>query len=251
MSPAERPVPGSGGPVVDPADLPDWLVPIRDGARSITGEQISRFLPPPGGDARPGAVLMLFGEGPDGPDLLLTERAHDLRSHPGQLSFPGGKLDPEDDGPVAAALREAEEETGLDPGGVEVLALLPELWLPPSNFAVTPVLAWWRDESPVAVVDPREVHTILRVPLEDLLDPGNRVTVVHPARSYSSPGFLVGPEHDLVLWGFTAGLINQLFDFVGLTRPWDQSVRVEVPEHMLSGREVDRIRRGTEPGVDR
>jgi hypothetical protein len=96
------------------------------------------------------------------------------------------------------------------------------------------------------VVDPREVHTILRVPLEDLLDPEHRVTVVHPARDYSSPGFLVGPEHDLVLWGFTAGLINQLFDFVGLTRPWDRSVCVEVPGHMLAGREVDRIRRETD-----
>jgi 8-oxo-dGTP pyrophosphatase MutT (NUDIX family) len=230
----------------EPEQLPAWLIPIRDGARSITGEQLSRFLPPRGGDARPGAVLMLFGEGPKGPDLLLTERAHDLRSHPGQLSFPGGSVDPGDDGPVAAALREAAEETGLDPAGVHVLATLPQLWLPPSNFAVTPVLAWWREESPVAVVDPREVHTILRVPLDELLDPAHRVTVVHPSRSYSSAGFLVGPEHDLVLWGFTAGLVNQLFDFVGLTRPWDPSRRVEVPGHMLAATEVDRIRREVE-----
>ena len=57
-------------PATDPGDLPDWLVRIRDGARSITGEQLSRFSPPPGGDARSGAVLMLFGEGPAGPDVL-------------------------------------------------------------------------------------------------------------------------------------------------------------------------------------
>ena len=122
------------------SDLPGWLRPIADGARAITADELTRFVPPPDSDARRGAVLMLFGEGPAGPDLLLTERAHDMRSHPGQVSFPGGSLDPTDASPAAAALREAEEETGLDPAGVEVFAELPELWLPPSNFAVTPVL---------------------------------------------------------------------------------------------------------------
>jgi 8-oxo-dGTP pyrophosphatase MutT (NUDIX family) len=212
--------------------LPDWLVPIRDGAHTIRAEDISRFVPPEGSDARRGAVLMLFGEGPHGPDLLLTERAHDMRSHPGQVSFPGGKIDDTDASPTAAALREAEEETGLDPAGVEVIATLPELWLPPSNFAVTPVLAWWKDPSKVDVVDPREVHAVLRVPLEELLDPRHRVTVVHPL-GYSSPGFLIGDDKDLILWGFTAGLINKLFDHVGLTRPWDASVEQELPDYMF------------------
>ena len=127
--------------------FPDWLEPIRDGARSITAEDISRFVPPEGSRTRKGAVLMLFGEGPKGPDLLLTERAHDMRSHPGQVSFPGGSIDDTDASPEAAALREAEEETGLDPGGVEIFATLPELWLPPSNFAVTAVLGWWKEPS--------------------------------------------------------------------------------------------------------
>ena len=69
-----------------------------------------------------------------------------MRSHPGQVSFPGGSIDPGET-PREAALREAEEETGLDPAGVEVFGELPELWLPPSNFAVTPVLGWWREPS--------------------------------------------------------------------------------------------------------
>jgi hypothetical protein len=159
-----------------------------------------------------------------------------MRSHPGQVSFPGGSIDATDASPVAAALREAEEETGLDPSGVEVFGTLPELWLPPSNFAVTTVLAWWREPSPVAVVDPSEVHTVLRVPLEELLDPRHRVTVVHPL-GYSSPGFLIGDSKDLILWGFTAGLINKLFDHVGLTRPWDPSVEQQLPDRMLGLRQ--------------
>jgi 8-oxo-dGTP pyrophosphatase MutT (NUDIX family) len=218
------------------SDLPDWLVTIRDAALTITGRDLTAFLPPEDSGARPGAVLMLFGEGPVGPDLLLTERAHDMRSHPGQISFPGGSIDETDESPTAAALREAEEEVGLDPSGVDVLATLPELWLPPSNFAVTPVLAWWREESPVGVVDPREVHAVLRVPIDELLDPAHRVMVTHPS-GYSSPGFLIGDGKDLILWGFTAGLINRLFDYVGLTREWDTSVTRELPAYMLGMRQ--------------
>ncbi len=212
--------------------LPDWLEPVREGARTIRAEDISRFVPPEGERTRKGAVLMLFGEGPRGPDLLLTERAHDMRSHPGQVSFPGGSIDPTDASPEAAALREAEEETGLDPDGVEVFASLPELWLPPSNFAVTTVLGWWHRPTTVDVVDPAEVNAVLRVPVEELLDPRHRVTVVHPI-GYSSPGFLIGDEKDLILWGFTAGLVNKLFDHVGWTRPWDASVQQELPDYMV------------------
>lgn len=217
-------------------EIPAWLARIRDGARTVSGADLTSFLPPEGSDARPGAVLMLFGEGEQGPDLLLTERAHDMRSHPGQVSFPGGSVDETDASPVAAALREAEEEVGVDPSGVDVLATLPELWLPPSNFAVTPVLAWWREECPVGVVDAREVHSVYRAPIEELLDPAHRITVRHPA-GYSGPGFLIGPDKDLILWGFTAGLINKLFDYVGLTRAWDTSVIRELPGYMLGIRQ--------------
>lgn len=219
-----------------PEEIPDWLVPIRDAAGTMTGEDLTRFLPPEGAGARPGAVLMLFGEGPAGADILLTERAHTMRSHPGQVSFPGGAVDATDPSPTAAALREAQEEVGLDLAGVDVLATLPELWLPPSNFAVTPVLAWWREPAPVGVVDPAEVHAVYRTPISELLDPDHRVTVTHPS-GYSSPGFLIGDDKDLILWGFTAGVINKLFDYVGLTRPWDATRTRELPGYMLGVRE--------------
>jgi 8-oxo-dGTP pyrophosphatase MutT (NUDIX family) len=214
--------------------IPDWLVPVRDAVRAITADDLSRYVPPEDGDAREGAVLILFGEGPHGPDLLLTERAHHLRSHPGQVSFPGGKIDPSDADAVAAALREAEEETGLDPSGVEVIGSLPELWLPPSNFAVTPVVAWWARPSPVSVVDPDEVEQVLRVSVEELLEPAHRVTTVHPL-GRMGPGFLLGERRDLVLWGFTAGIISRLFEYVGWTRQWDPEVTFPLEDRMIWG----------------
>jgi 8-oxo-dGTP pyrophosphatase MutT (NUDIX family) len=205
---------------------------VRRGALTITADELTRFVPPEDADTREGAVLMLFGEGPQGPDLLLTERAHDMRSHPGQVSFPGGSIDPEDPSPRHAALREAEEETGLDPAGVDVFAELPQLWLPPSNFAVTPVLAWWREESEVRVVDPAEVHAIYRVPIDELLDPQHRISVRHPT-GWLGPAFLIGDDKDLILWGFTAGIIARLFDFLGWARPWDPRNTRDLPDHML------------------
>ena len=218
--------------------LPAWLEPVRRAAEEITVDELTRFVPPEGATTRRGAVLLLFGDGASGHDLLLTERAHDMRSHPGQVSFPGGSIDATDESPAHAALREAEEETGLDPAGVDVFATLPELWLPPSNFAVTPVLGWWREDSAVHAVDPAEVHAVYRVPVAELLDPEHRVSVRHPS-GWTGPAFLIGDDKDLVLWGFTAGIIARLFDFLGWTRPWDAAVLRDLPDHMLAAhREV-------------
>jgi 8-oxo-dGTP pyrophosphatase MutT (NUDIX family) len=205
--------------------LPDWLQPVADVAASIRPEQLSRFLPPDEG-GRQSAVLMLFGDGPDGPDLLLIQRASTVSSHAGQPAFPGGAVDDTDADVVAAALREAEEETGVDPAGVHVFATLPALWLPPSGFVVTPVLGWWREESPVGVVDAGEVESVVRVPLAELLDPANRVSVSHPS-GFVGPAFEV---RGLLVWGFTAGLLSRLLAIAGLERPWDTSVVRPLPD---------------------
>jgi 8-oxo-dGTP pyrophosphatase MutT (NUDIX family) len=210
--------------------IPDWLEPVARAAREITADDLTRFVAPEDAVTRRGAVLMLFGAQRD---LLLTERAHDMRSHPGQVSFPGGTIDPGET-PREAALREAWEETGVRPDGVEVFAELPELWLPPSNFAVTPILGWWADEGPVGVVDPAEVHAVYRVPLEELLDPVHRISVRHPS-GWVGPGFLIGPQHDVVLWGFTAGIVSRLLDYLGWTRPWDELRMRDLPSYMLQG----------------
>jgi 8-oxo-dGTP pyrophosphatase MutT (NUDIX family) len=211
--------------------IPDWLEPVARAAAEIRADELTRFAVPDDGASRRGAVLLLFGQQRD---LLLTERAHDMRSHPGQVSFPGGSIDPGET-PREAALREAVEETGLRSDGVEVFGQLPELWLPPSDFAVTPILGWWAEESPVGVVDPAEVHAVYRVAVEELLDPAHRVSVRHPS-GWTGPGFLIGPAHDVVLWGFTAGIVARLFDFAGWTRPWDERVLRELPAYMLQGR---------------
>jgi 8-oxo-dGTP pyrophosphatase MutT (NUDIX family) len=208
--------------------VPQWLMPMVDVVSRVTPDDLSRFQPTSGG-WRQGAVLMLFGESESRPDVLIIERAHDMRSHAGQPAFPGGAVDPDDDGPVGAALREASEETGLDPAGVDVLASLPPLWLPPSGFEVTPVLAWWREPTPVSVRDPREVASVHRVPLAELVDPGNRLMVRHPS-GYTGPAFTV---RGLLVWGFTGGLLSRLFALAGWEQPWDHDRVEDLPERVL------------------
>ena len=194
----------------------------------MTPEQLSRFLPPEDG-GRTSAVLVLLGEGAAGPDLLLIQRAADMRSHPGQPAFPGGAVDPGDAGPISAALREAQEETGLDPVGVEVFATLPDLWLPPSGFVVTPVLGWWRTPSPVYAAAPAEVAAVHRVPVAELTDPGNRLVVTHPS-GYVGPAFKV---RGMLVWGFTAGLLDRLLAISGWEVPWDRDRTEPLPASAL------------------
>ncbi|GGM23527.1 NUDIX hydrolase [Promicromonospora citrea] len=190
------------------------------------------------GAARPASVLVLFGvldrltadratepdtAVPADLDVLLLARAATLRSHAGQVAFPGGRAEDGEDA-VAAALREAEEETGLDPDGVEVLGVFGELPMPVSNHVVTPVLGWWARPTPVRVVDVAESAHVFRAPVADLLDPANRFTTVlrRGRQTWRGPGFHVhdGDVTHLV-WGFTAGILDAMFDQLGWTETWD------------------------------
>ena len=201
--------------------IPDWLAPLVQATADIQVQDLTRYAPPEDAERR-SAVLILFGESDGQPDVLLIERAHQMRSHAGQPAFPGGGVDDTDDGPIGAALREAAEETGLDPDGVQVVAVLPDLFVPPSGYVVTPVVGWWRQPSAVTVKDPAEVASVHRVPLAELSDPSNRFQVRHPS-GYIGPAFGV---RDLVVWGFTGGLLDRLIYLGGWERPWDRS-RVE------------------------
>src|SRR6185437_10294001 len=146
------------GPLVEPESVPEWLRPLVKVSGEVDARTFTRFSLPEDAYARPAAVLILFGEREaDGePDVLLQRRADTLGSHAGQVAFPGGGAEDGDDGPVGTALREAEEEVGLDPAGVRPLALLPRLMVPVSGFEVTPVLAHWTTPSRVHAVDPAE-----------------------------------------------------------------------------------------------
>ncbi len=221
------------------------LVAAASAARGAQGFRAFAGLPT-AENSRSAAVLILFGV-LDGLasdhdasatavsrdlDVLLLARATTLRAHPGQVAFPGGRVDPGDDGPIGAALREAREETGLDPAGVDVLGTLEDVPLAYSLHVVTPVLAWWRRPSPVRVVDVAESAAVFRAPVADLLDPANRgVTVIRrDGQEWRGPGFLV--RHDSgahLVWGFTGMLLDGLFDRLGWTEPWDDTRELPLP----------------------
>jgi len=203
---------------------PEWL---RKLAATAAVMDVPRFVQPPESGGRPSAVLILFGEGSEGPDLLYIQRSAGLRKHPGQPAFPGGSIDPDDDGPVAAALREAVEETGLDPSGVDVLSVLPELYIVRSGFRVTPVIGWWREPCAVGPGDPGEVAAVERVPVAALADPARRFTLRGPS-GHLGPAFDVGP---MLIWGFTGILTDRLLALGGWEQPWDKSVTRDLRRH--------------------
>lgn len=165
-------------------------------------------------------------------DVLLLARASTLRSHAGEVAFPGGRVDPDDVDVVAAALREAREETGLKVTGVDVLGSAAPVPLAHSRHLVTPVLGWWRAPSPVRVVDEAESAAVFRTPVADLLDPANRgiTEFRREGRTWRGPAFVVEADSGShVVWGFTATLLDALFDRVGWTEPWDHDRVVAIP----------------------
>jgi 8-oxo-dGTP pyrophosphatase MutT (NUDIX family) len=213
-------------------DLPDWLRPLADAVRdpgALGG--LPTLLAPEDGVGRASAVLIAVGDPGRGPAVLLIQRAATLRRHAGQVAFPGGAVDPTDEHHLAAALREAQEEVGLDPASVRPVAELPALYIPRSGFVVTPILAWWERPHPVVAVDPAEVAQVAVVPVTELTDPAHRFTVRHPS-GFTGPAFEVD---GLFIWGFTAALLDRLLDLSGWAQPWDRGVSRPLPAH-LSGR---------------
>jgi 8-oxo-dGTP pyrophosphatase MutT (NUDIX family) len=218
-APGEQ-APGDAAPGGGPA-APAWLQRLAVAAARMTVPADRR---PPAAGGRRSAVLILFGEGAAGPDVLLLQRSPGLRDHAGQPAFPGGSIEPEDDGPAGAALREAAEEALVDPAGVDVLAVLPDLYIPRSRFVVTPVLAWWRRPVPVAPGD-GEATSVSRVPVAELADPDNRRRVQYPGGP-TGPGF---QARGMLVWGFTGLVVDQLLTLGGWAVPWDSAQVIPPP----------------------
>lgn len=201
------PVSDSAAPV-SASPVPEWLRKLAAAAETM---QISPRLMPPATGGR-------------GPDLLFIQRSQGLRLHAGQPAFPGGAIDAGDCGPVGAALREAVEEVGLDPTGVDVVGLLPEAYIPPTGFRVVPVLAWWRRPSAVAPVDTGEVAAVDRIRVAELTNPAARLMVRVPD-GRTSPAFRV---RGMLIWGFTAALVDRLLALAGWEQPWDATVIMDL-----------------------
>jgi 8-oxo-dGTP pyrophosphatase MutT (NUDIX family) len=183
------------------------LSAVLDPARTVWGDEAA--LAHPGErPLTPAAVLVPLIHRADGISVLFTLRTAHLSDHAGQISFPGGRAEPGDPGPVATALREAEEEVGLPARCVEVIGMLPR-YRTVTHYEITPVVGFV--EPPFTLEpDPFEVAEVFEVPLPFLLDPAN-----HESHTYEYRGvvrrYFAMPYHGRFIWGATAGMLMNLY----------------------------------------
>ncbi|MBV7294480.1 CoA pyrophosphatase [Corynebacterium sp. TAE3-ERU12] len=222
---------------IDATAAPPWLATALRTADTDMEQlrQRSSTLREPLLKPRSSAVLVLLSGDPTATarpqdaSVVITHRAPTLRSHAGQMAFPGGKVDPGDTNLVHTALREAEEETGLDPATVSPLHVLDSIDISRTGFAVHPVLAHWRAPHPLRVVDPAETDAVLDVRIDDLLNPENRLMVGFAG--WSGPAFRVG---EFIVWGFTGGVLSHLFALAGWAQDWDDSTVHDLRETLAA-----------------
>lgn len=212
--------------------VPTWAAAALDSARGVAVprnedrlralREAASTLKRPLRRPQQSAVLVLLGgdarsvDRPDDAVVVLTHRSTTMRKHAGQMAFPGGRVDETDRDAVHTALREAEEETGLNPRSVTTLGVLDSIDISRTGFAVKPVLAYWHAPHPLVAVDPAETDEVLTVPISELVNPENRMQVGY--LGWQGPAFKVG---DFVVWGFTGGVLAHLLDAAGWSQPWD------------------------------
>lgn len=176
----------------------------QEAVRRLPGNIATQLFPAP---LIPAAVLVALIEHANGWDVLLTRRTAHLRDHPGQISFPGGRLEPGDEGPLAAALRETREEVGIAAEFIDVIGYLPPHAVV-TGFAVSPVVAVLRPGFTLQA-DPQEVAEIFGAPLTHLLDSANLVCSEQIVRGVIMPVYACqfGPHN---IWGATAQILKSL-----------------------------------------
>lgn len=179
--------------------------------------------------AKAAAVLIVLTD-EDDPRLVLTTRSRDLAYHPGQVSLPGGTVD-EGETPIDAALREAHEEVGIDPGVVSVAGWME---IPAVHGKqITPVVGVIDPKIEPFVASPAEVESVFMPRVSDLIDPAHRATCRLTDSRYTGPVFLADGGF---VWGLTAHILQTFLDRSQLTIPWDATRIVEIPERYRSRR---------------
>lgn len=199
---------------LDPSSLrqrfraqPIWQPEITDESRQVMAADIIARRQAAGKVTKAAVLIPLLLQ-EDGLSVLLTQRTNHLRDHAGQISFPGGRMDPDDTDPNHTALRESEEEIGLDRSRVEIIGHLPQ-YLTVSGYSVTPVVGLVQAQAEY-ILDEFEVADVFEVPLRFLMDPAN-----HQVRVWQSEQgrrrFYAMPYENRFIWGATAGMLRNLY----------------------------------------
>ena len=186
---------------------PAWQPEITDENRQVIAADIIQKRQAAGKVTRAAVLIPLLLKS-DGLTVLLTQRTDHLHDHAGQISFPGGRMDPGDSSPNDTALRESEEEIGLDRQGVDIIGHLPQ-YLTVSGYSVTPVVGLVKPQAEY-VLDTFEVADVFEVPLHFLMDPANHQVRVWES-DQGSRRFYSMPYENRFIWGATAGMLRNLY----------------------------------------
>ncbi len=186
---------------------PVWQPEITDENRHVIAADIIAKRQAAGKVTRAAVLIPLILK-PEGLSVLLTQRTDHLHDHAGQISFPGGRMDETDTSPHETALRESEEEIGLDRNGVEIIGQLPQ-YLTVSGYSVTPVVGLVKPQAEY-VLDAFEVADVFEVPLHFLMDPANHQVRVWES-DQGSRRFYSMPYENRFIWGATAGMLRNLY----------------------------------------